>query len=152
MKLLISKKILLNLSILLLILSKNKYRFIIRSLSSIEKDSGLPKTQAMQFLEHMCGQIDGVLSYTVVMLLQIIDFGLVGGEIAAIPEKFPRLVDYQESLFLTQTNPLIRLETCLLILSSINYLVSRRDDLLPIIGRVFKEYQQYFLNDETPGK
>jgi len=131
--------------------SENPSEFVNLAIDTIEKqDSGLPKTQAMQFLEHMCGQIDGVLSYTVVMLLQIIDYSLVGGEITAIPEKFPRLVDYQESAFLTQTNPLIRLETCLLTLSSISYLVSRRDDLKPILERVFKEYQHYFLNDETP--
>ena len=110
---------------------ENPSEFVNLALDTVEKQqSETSKTQAMQFLEHMCGQIDGVLSYTVVMLLQMIDFTLVGGELSAIPEKFPRLVDYQESAFLVKTNPLIRMETCLLILSAIGYLVSRRTDLM----------------------
>jgi len=109
------------------------------------------KTQAAQFLEQLCQNIDGYLSFTIFMCLQMIDFSLASDNVPEIPQKYPRLKDYQNSSILANTSSETRVETCILVLSVISYQMDTRDDLLRPIERMFAGYHEYFAGaDPSP--
>ena len=88
------------------------------------------KTQAVQFIEKLCTNVDGLLTFVTGFTLQSIHFSLVSNDINLIPEKFPRLKNYKDSVFFTKTTAQIRVETCILVLANLFYLITDREDLL----------------------
>ena len=81
-------------------------------------------------MEVLCDHIDGSLTFIAVIVLQFIDYSLLSDNPAEIPTKFSVLSEFQNSIFLTKTSATIRVETCLVVLSVLSYLLPRRSDLM----------------------
>ena len=88
------------------------------------------KTAAAQLMEALCDHIDGSLTFIAVIVLQFINYSLVSDNAAEIPTKFPVLSEFQNAIFITKTSATLRVETCLVVLSVLSYLIPRRSDLM----------------------
>ena len=88
------------------------------------------KTAAAQLMEVLCDHIDGSLTFIAVIVLQFINYSLVSDNVIEIPTKFPVLSEFQKAIFITKTSATIRVETCLVIISVLSYLIPRRSDLM----------------------
>lgn len=88
------------------------------------------KLQAIQFLRKICENIDGAMSSLVMLVGMLIDYTLKSNELNLLEEKYPKLADYKESLFMAAIEPRIRVETCLLVLASVNEFTHTRPDLM----------------------
>ena len=88
------------------------------------------KLQAIQFLRRICENIDGAMSSLVMLVAMLIDFTLKSNDLSVIQDTYPKLADYKESLFIAQIEPRIRVETCLLVLASVNEFTQARPDLM----------------------
>lgn len=64
------------------------------------------------------------------LLVMLIDYSLSHNDLQKIGEKYPKLVDYRESVFLTAIEARVRVETCLLILADQNEQILAREDLM----------------------
>jgi len=84
----------------------------------------------MQLLENLCRNIDGFLTFVTGFVLQVIHFSLVSDQVNDIPEKFPRLKQYKDTVFFVKTNAQIRVDTCILVLADIANQTQEREDLM----------------------
>lgn len=95
-----------------------------------EQHSRIAKAKAAHLLEHLCDNIDGAVSFTTVAVIAIIDYSVQYNTAEVIPEKYATLNEYKDSLFISKTDVRIRIETCLVVLCNISYLISKRKDLM----------------------
>jgi len=92
--------------------------------------SAVAKTQAVHLLDHLCDFVDGALSFLAMHLYSIMEYSLLCNNIEEIPTKYPSLNDFANCLLIRATPPKIRLETCLMALTSLSYHVAQRPDLV----------------------
>jgi len=92
------------------------------------EESQTAKTQAAQLLEHICENIDGSLTFIVNLLVNIMGVTITSESQGESNVQFEQ--DIIDSKFMSQTEPKIRLETCLVALSIINYFFCDREDLM----------------------
>ncbi len=109
--------------------TQNQSEFVNFSLDTCTgQESQTAKTQAAQLLEYLCENIDGSLTYIVHLLVNIMEFTISFESQGEVNIPFEQ--DIINSKFMNQTEPKIRLETCLVALSTINYFFCDRDDLM----------------------
>jgi hypothetical protein len=94
------------------------------------KTSQIVKTQAAQFLENICDNIDGALSFVAMTTLAIMEFSIVYNDLHNLEEKYPALIEFKDNLFMAKTDRVIRIDTCLVYLSSLSYVICKRKDLV----------------------
>jgi len=114
-----------------------------------DQKSKIAKTQAAQLLENICDNIDGSLKFVVSVSLAIMECSLHGDFTSLASEKIALLNDYQNSLFISQTDPKIQLDTCIVALSVLSYLVRQRKDLILDVEDLLIRYKEYFFNEKN---
>ena len=62
--------------------------------------------------------------------LAIIEFSLLDNVLELLPQKYPALAEFKDSIFLAKTEGTIRVETCLVGISVISYILTKREDLM----------------------
>jgi hypothetical protein len=96
-----------------------------------QQTSGVPKTAAARLLEYLCDHIDGALTYTVVIALNLVDFTLKQGTPDQISDdNWAPLKEILNSGTMLYTEPFLRLDLALLILAKLEYCIPRRPDLM----------------------
>ena len=113
-----------------------------------KQKSRIVKTQAAKLLEAMCDNVDGAVSFVTLFSCQSISLAMGSGSnadgtvdsIEALHEYFYHrdYLLYKDSQYLsgTGTSPEVIAETCLVALTTISYILSRRTDLVPIFEAV----------------
>jgi len=107
------------------------------------------KIQAVYLLRELCINIDGASTAIVIILGSLIEYSLISNKMEEIDEHYPKLAENKESNIIKSVEPLIRLESCLLVLGGISVEISQRKDLMQIIDQIFSKYHEYFLVTET---
>jgi hypothetical protein len=100
------------------------------------------KTQAAKIIEALCDNIDGAVSFITFFACQSINMSLRKKSIEGIPYDFS---SFNNSAFL-QSSPEIIAETCLVALTTISYILPRRQDLVPIFDRTLAENVELILS------
>lgn len=95
-----------------------------------EQESQVAKTEAARLIEHLCDDIDGAATFLVQVLLAVMEHSLLGNEPQAISEKFEILQDFKEGVFIAKTEPKIKVETSIMAVTIISYIVLEREDLM----------------------
>jgi hypothetical protein len=80
-------------------------------------------------MEVLCDHIDGTLTFIANFTLQALEFSIINDDLNSIGVTFPNLVIFKDSHFLAVVKQEIRVDTCLLVLSVLSYLITRRLDL-----------------------
>jgi len=107
------------------------------------------KIQAVYLLRELCINIDGASTALVIIIGSLIEYSLISNKMEEIDEHYPKLAENKESNIIKSVEPLIRLESCLLVLGGISVEISQRKDLMQIIDQIFSKYHEYFLVTET---
>lgn len=110
-------------------------------------------------MEALCDRIDGTASLVVMFALSLIEFSLESDRLEDIPTKFLTLKDCLQSPMLTKTKANIRVETSLIVLNCLSYIVSGRKDLLyrkiylhlltivrALLEKMVTQYKQFFFS------
>ena len=89
----------------------------------------------------MCDRIDGVLSFIVYLTLGILSYSIKYDDLSKIDEHYPHMKDYKDSIFLNKSlnSAESRVETCILVLSVLSYVLPKRNDLVDILEKTLKE-------------
>lgn len=94
------------------------------------KKSQTAKVQAAKFLTKLCLIIDGALSYAALVTLCMIDYSMVSDNRTEIPNTHKDLTEYINSIIIAKTEPNVRVESCLVILTILNNQIGKRNDLV----------------------
>ena len=78
----------------------------------------------------MSDHIDGSLSFISNLTLSAISYSIESNNLNEINLKYKHLMTYNNWEFLVSTSPEIRIDTCLVILSILNYSISKRKDIM----------------------
>lgn len=103
---------------------------MVKNLLNCAKISETLKTYSAKILETLADHIDGSLSYIANVTISAIYFSLGKNDINEISGKYPHLLSIAQGNFIQNTPPDIRIETCLMMLSTLNYCISKRKDIL----------------------
>jgi len=114
-----------------------------------EQKSKVIKTQASNLLDALCDTIDGAASFIVAFSFATIEYSLLSNNIDDIPEKFPVLNEYKNIPFLTHTDARTRVDTSLIILTTLCYVICKRPDIIEEIEALLANYKEYFLGDKS---
>jgi len=80
-------------------------------------------------LETYCYSVDGALPIVSTFLVEVIDYSLNFDKIEDVPnDRYTYLLKMADTLFLRKTDSAVRVETALVALTAIGYLVVKRDD------------------------
>ena len=109
------------------------------------QESQTVKTTAAQLLESLCSFVYGALSYTVTMLVQLIDFTITGSNLAAI-QSYPVLAELQGRSVLLLASEEIRIETSLMAFCVLAYTVQKRGDLSILVERIMTTHLSTLVN------
>ena len=109
------------------------------------QESQTVKTTAAQLLESLCSFVDGALSYTINLLVQLIDFTITGSNLAAI-QNYPLLAQLQGRAQLLLSTEEIRIETSLMAFCVLAYTVQKRSDLSILVERVMTTHLSALVN------
>lgn len=117
-------------------LNTSPEEFATLALDTCERqESQTVKTTAAQLLESLCSFVDGALSFTVNLLVQLIDFTITGSNLALI-QNYPLLAQLQGRTQLLLASEEIRIETSLMAFCVLAYTVQKRGDLSILVERV----------------
>jgi len=105
------------------------------------QESETYKTSAAQLFEAISDHIDGVLSFSVNLLCELLDQSLSQSPV----ENYPNLSQFPNSIILSLPEE-IKADLAFTALSTINYSVSRRRDLTTIVENVLKKYLPHWPN------
>lgn len=122
---------------------KDPDNFVHLALDTCDKQkSMIVKTQAAKIIEALCDNIDGAVSFITYFTCQSINKSLKQKLIDGISQDFSV---FNNSSFM-QSPPEIVVETCLVALTTISYILPRRQDLVPIFDRTLAENIEQILN------
>jgi len=114
------------------------------------KNTSSLKVQASKLLARLAVNADGILTHTIKVILALIEFSMVSNKLEELGN-FKDLAEHIDAFMITKTDPIIRVETCLLALAALHKEIVTRKDILPMIGELLKVCQQFFLGPETSG-
>jgi len=113
------------------------------------QNSKVPKTEAIRLLEALCTDIDGTLSFTVIICTEIIKYGCIRKNNESSPSTMSLSQMYNSSIFIIKTSTEILIETAILILADLNYTLHRRKDIGHLIESVMSEYTNILINSSS---
>lgn len=114
-------------------LQEQPEEFVALSLDTCDKqESDVLKTAAAQFLEILCDHVDGSLTYITVFCLHALDYAIKGAK-PETAKDYIALVEFQNSVFIAKTRDEIIVETSVLVLTVLSYLIPKREDLLKVL-------------------
>ena len=114
-----------------------------------KQDSETPKTESIKVLEGLCEHIDGCLSFTSVLCCESIKYACNGAK----PEdltKYPMLGQLKNtSAFLLKSTSEIIVETCLLVIADLSYLMQKRKDISSMFEMTMTENSAVLFNSPS---
>jgi len=108
------------------------------------------KTCAAELLEILVDHIDGTMTYVIHLAAEAIKFSLKGDDISEIPKKYLALTEIADTVFITNTQPIIRIETAIVVFTALSYNLPQREDLHQIVNQTVMHNLKYFINEKTP--
>jgi len=81
-------------------------------------------------LENICDHIDGATSFFIMTSLAIIEFSLLDNNLDNLPQKYPNLAGFKDTVFFAKTDDKTRVETCLVGISVLSYIICKREDMM----------------------
>jgi hypothetical protein len=117
--------------------------FVNLALDTIDKQSSeVPKTAAAALLETFCDHIDGSTSFIAQICSLIISHSIQviteQSNVIAPESPFYILKDLQARYFFARLSPVQRIDTSLVALTVMSYLLSRRNDLISLLENMLK--------------
>lgn len=112
------------------------------------KTSETYKTGAAQLLESLCDHIDGTLTQIIYLMTTIMKYSIDCSSPNEIQQRYPLLAEFQNCKFLEKKSSEIRIETGLLILTVVSYLIPKRKDLLNTIEDFLIQYYKFFTSTQ----
>lgn len=94
------------------------------------RNSKVAKTFAMEIIGNLCDKIDGILTFTAVGVMALIDAVLAQKSKEDLLKEFPAVESFIMSDFVKDNSPDKVLDVCLLVLTSLHPLVTVRQDLM----------------------
>ncbi|CAD8204480.1 unnamed protein product [Paramecium pentaurelia] len=126
--------------------------FVNIALDVVDKqESDLPKTAATTLLETLCDHIDGSTSFLAQMAIIIISSAILELSQSQLNKQQQQIIlaDIQKisnkKLF-QEFTPVDRIESSLMILTIISYLVQRRQDIIQLMEQLLQQNLQFFTN------
>jgi hypothetical protein len=105
-----------------------------------KQKSHIPKTEAATLLENLCDHVDGLLTFVTNFCCEAIRCAASKDYVEEL-KKNPMLSQFQIN-FLTKSTDEEIIETSLIVLADLNYLISTRKDAFLILENVMKEKMQ----------
>jgi hypothetical protein len=94
-------------------------------------------------METLCDHIDGALSLLGNLAVFLIQYSIKSDNLEDLDTKYPVLKEFSQSVFM-HTPAEIRVETCLLVISILSYLLPKRADLIITLEQCIKDNQEFF--------
>ncbi|OMJ89162.1 hypothetical protein SteCoe_8706 [Stentor coeruleus] len=124
---------------------ENPEEFVSLSSDICEKqESETVKSTAASLLESICTKIDGSLKYVISTALEIIDFTVTQNTQGI----YPNLSEYPDCIIL-KTSEELRIETSLLAICVVSYIVAKRKDLLNAVEKIFTTFSNTLYTNGT---
>eukprot|EP00826_Nyctotherus_ovalis_P057266 TRINITY_DN7821_c0_g3_i4.p1 TRINITY_DN7821_c0_g3~~TRINITY_DN7821_c0_g3_i4.p1 ORF type:complete len:437 (-),score=140.82 TRINITY_DN7821_c0_g3_i4:53-1363(-) len=103
------------------------------------QSSKVPKTEAIGLLEALCTNIDGSLSFTIILCTELIRYGLSGD---TEPTGSYMVVSQfvTTSVFIAKTPKELLVETALLVLADLSYTTHQRKDVTALVENIMTDY------------
>jgi len=122
--------------------------FVTLALDTCDKQlSEITKTAAAKMIENICDHIDGALSFVCFIAFEIINDTIATSLSPETPIS-PQLLEYSKGKFL-MSPPDIKVETCLMIVSVLSYIIPKRNDLLQLLQKTLIQNSNFFLNQSA---
>ena len=112
----------------------NEVEFVSFSMDvCFSQKSKVAKTFAMEILENLCDKIDGILTFTAVGVLALSDTILAQRSESDLVKEFPALEPIIHSEFVKQNRSEKVLDVCILVITSLSFLIVARQDLMYLL-------------------
>lgn len=124
--------------------------FVNLALDTVDKQSSeVPKTAAAQLLEMLCDHIDGSTSFIAQLCAMVVNHAVavLGGQGDSIGDPnspYHILKELQPRYFFTRMGPVQRIEACLVVVTVMSYLLSRRSDLIALLEDLLSKNFAFF--------
>ncbi|CAD8182699.1 unnamed protein product [Paramecium octaurelia] len=134
------------------IMKEQPEEFVNIALDVVDKqESDLPKTAATTLLETLCDHIDGSTSFLAQMAIVVISSGILELSQSQLNKQQQQIIltDIQQisnkKLF-QEFTPVDRIESSLMILTIISYLVQKRQDIIQLMEQLLQSNLPFFTN------